>query len=261
MQEKLMLAVRHALTPLVLLLLVPGGGCAGESVDLGDDGAGLEEDQDAALRGTWVGDLSGPAFLTHPKPVRLVIDDNGQGTLLVGATPLAPPTDPTVGYPPEAQADAAEASGMLVHLYEGVEYALQNVVVTGQALQFQVDAFQAFEPWCRLQTPVWTDVAQYRCRENWGGRVDRSDGQKRCFVMNPETGEEFEEDCLALSLCSISSSGCHCTASECFASDAGDPAIATFDLQLNEAGTILEGEQSFAHERGPTTVQLTRVQD
>jgi hypothetical protein len=215
-----------------LVLLVPLVGCGAESVDMGDN------DPDT-LAGTWVGSLLYEVFLTNPQTLRLEIDATGHGTLLVGDTPLPPPTNPAVGYPPEAQADAGEATGLLLHLYDGVTYPTENVQVSGTNLSFAVDAMHAFDPWCRLQVPFFADGG-YRCRENLGVQVER-EGGKRCYEYpNGVRGEE--EDCLAIYLCSIDNlKGCLCTATECTAGSVSGDWDVTFDLELSDDGSVLRG--------------------
>ena len=228
-----------------LAFLGPLGGCGGESVDLGEDTT--TEEASASLAGHWVASLSSGAFVTGPKLLRLDIDSEGHGTLSVGAVTLEPPTDPSVGFPPEAQADAGEASGLLVHLYEGVEYGLRKVNASDGGLSFEVDAYEAFRPWCELQTPILTSVG-YRCRENWGGGVRRPGGQKQCHQVNPATQEQVVEDCLAIWLCSMEvSSGCICTESGCSVSSGGRQTVSRFDLALDETGNTLSGGHSFTN--------------
>lgn len=229
-----------------------------------ENGAGGAPDAETAadLEGEWVGTWGSEVFVTSPKTLHLVLDANHNGTLLVGDTALAPPTDPSVGYPPEAEADAAVASMMIVHLYDGVTYTLQNVSVAGNALHFEVDAIAAFEPWCALQTPVyWSVTSNYRCLENWGGGVDTSTGEKQCYMTNPDTGARVDVDCLALYLCSVSmQTGCYCTASTCSAQNVSDQSfVVSFDLDLNESGTALTGTQSYWQEETHLqALELTR---
>lgn len=229
-----------------VLAVLPALGCAGEAVDLGGNDAGPG---DATLEGEWVGTLASEVFVSSPKTLRLTLDANLGGTLLVGDAPLGPPTDPSVGYPPEAQADAAEATGMIVHLYDGITYSLQNVSVSDKTLRFEVDAVDAFDPWCQLQTPVEWPYGEYRCLENWGGGVDRSSGSKQCFMDNPDTGARVNVDCVALFLCSVSlSTGCFCSATSCRAENHDSPYAVHFELQLDEVGTTLTGEHEYWQE-------------
>ena len=125
-------------------LLVALAGCGAQSEELGSDPRAAA----ASLEGTWTTTLSGSAFVSNPKPLSLQLDATGNGTLLVGDQRLPPPTDPAIAFPPEAEADAAEASGMLLHLYEGIEYSLIGVQMSDQRLHFEIDAIQAFEASC-----------------------------------------------------------------------------------------------------------------
>jgi len=63
-----------------------------------------------SLAGTWRATLTSGALASSPKPLRLELDATGNGTLLVGDAALPPPTDPSIGFPPEAELDAAEAA-------------------------------------------------------------------------------------------------------------------------------------------------------
>jgi hypothetical protein len=244
MRKNTVVSGPRSLVCLVTLGLLTG--CGGESVDLGEDTD--TEQQSSTLAGNWVATLSSAAFVnTGPKLLRLAIDAEGQGTLSVGAVTLDPPTDPNVGYPPEAHADGAQSSALLVHLYDGIAYDLRNVSANHQGVRFEVDAFQAFEGWCELQTPILTS-AGYRCRQNWGGGVRRTDGQKHCFLTNPVTNENQEEDCVAISLCVLDAPrGCHCTEAECSVNDGGRRAAVAFDLALDEAGDTLRGGHVFTN--------------
>jgi hypothetical protein len=234
-------------------LAVSVGACGAKSVDLGANEDTLVEE--TTLAGTWIGSVSSSAFLTGTKTLRLDIDAAGQGTLLVGEATL-PPLDPSVGSPPEAAADAAQSSEMLFHLYEGATYPLQNVQVNGNAFHFAVDTVQAFQPWCAIQTPILTNIG-HRCRENWGGMVDRSNGEKRCFVDNPITQAKEEEDCLALWLCSVALDPvCRCTETACAAGNSREPLTAPFDLELRNEGSLLSGALTW--ERSASAVVLHR---
>jgi hypothetical protein len=187
--------------------------------------------------------VSSEIFQTYQKNLRLEIDAAGQGTLLVGAAPLPPPTDPNVGSPPEAQADAAEASGLLLHLYEGATYSTKNVQVSGASYSFAVDMIEAFEPWCAIQTPILTsEGTEWRCRENWAAGVHRENG-KQCYQRDPATGIEYDEDCLAVFLCSVDLyNGCQCTASGCTAgSKSSTPPTVPISLELADEGAVLRG--------------------
>jgi hypothetical protein len=235
-------------------------GCGGESVDLGNDTD--TEQLTSTLAGNWVATLSSNAFVTGPKLLRLDIDSEGHGTLSVGAVTLDPPTDPNVGYPPEAQADGAESTPFRMHLYEGIAYDLLNVSASDEGVRFEVDAFQAFRAWCELQTPILTS-AGYRCRENWGGGVRRTNGEKHCFLKNPVTTENQEEDCVAISLCVLDPPrGCLCTESGCSTNDGGRRTAVAFDLALDGADDTLRGGRTFT-DAGTTytegLVEFTRL--
>ena len=226
-----------------VLAVLPALGCAGEAVDLGGNDAGTDN---LTLEGEWVGTLSSGVFVSSPKTLRLTLDPNGAGSLLVGDTALAPPTDPSVGYPPEAQADAAEASGMLIHLYDGITYPLKNVSVSDKTLRFEVDPMLAFDPWCQLQTPVAWSTGEYRCLESWGSGVDRSSGVKQCYMIDPDSGAHVDVDCVVLFMCNISfGTRCYCTESSCGAENHDPTHLVRFELQLNEAGTTLSGDHAY----------------
>ncbi len=249
-------------------------GCGGEAVDLGDNG------EQVSLEGEWVGSLESYLFVTtveippdsgvvappSSKPLRLRLDSFDQGSLLVGETALPPPTDPNIGYPPEAQLDAAEASGMIVHLYDGINYPLINVSRSGKSLHVEFDALQAFDALCGLQVPVlwWDD--RYGCLGNLAFGVDREAGQKSCWTQNPDTGETKTVDCIVMSLCVGHGSGCVCTASECHAGsrDSLDAYQVSFDLELNEARTALAGGYIFwgedPHPQGDPQIPAQRLE-
>jgi hypothetical protein len=240
------------LFPLLLAL-----GCSGDFIEFG------EAPPPTSLDGTWVGHLSSNAVLS-PKRLELTLDASGHGTLLVGETPNAAPTDPARGYPEEAQADAAVATGLLLHLYDGMSYGLMSVNANAGRLNFEVDALEAFEPICALQTPIETNFG-YRCLDNLGGGVDRSSEPQRCYEGAYDSPDRRDVDCLLLFLCSIDlTRGCRCSETSCSASDGGRPARVHFELALDSAGATLDGSHRFMIDtataaEGPLT--LVRVED
>lgn len=247
----------HTVSPTYLLPLLLSMGCAGGSIEFG------ETPTPTSLEGTWVGQLSGRTVLS-PKRVELTLDAAGHGTLLVGDEPNAPPMDPTHGYPEEAQADAAVASGLLLHLYDGVSYTLGEVEASDGRLSFELDALEAFEPICALQTPIETDRG-FACLENSGGGVDRSGGTPVCYAGAQDSPGRENVDCLLLFLCSLDAvRGCRCSETSCTANDGGQPARASFELSLDSAGTTLSGGHRLVV--GGTTAAigeatLTRVEE
>jgi hypothetical protein len=147
--------------------------CGGECVD-------LSPRKEPSLAGTWTTTVSSSAFVSSPKTLHLELDDRGNGTLLVGDAALPPPIDPTLGSPPEAEADAGASTALLLHLYDGVQYALVPSNVTQRGLFFYVDAVEAFAPLCAIEPSTSTDLG-YRCLPDWEGGVDPSENP------NPET--------------------------------------------------------------------------
>ncbi len=236
------------------LILVAAAGCSGTSVDLGEgsaDGGG------SGFAGTWLGSVElMDSSMTQRKALRLELDETGHGTVMFGNAPLAPPTDPNVGYPSQAQADAAEGTGIAPGLYDGILYTASEVTIDGDTLKLAIDAWEAFAAWCALQTPFPDGPAGgYACQHSsWAVRVDRSDGQKRCFATGPETNKEVEVDCLAFWVCGFGGEGCLCTASEC--TIRAEPERVRFSLNLNSAGAGLNGSMSF--DRGSFNIRLQR---
>jgi hypothetical protein len=245
--------MRPTLSPMYLFPFLLVLGCSAGPIEFGEEPAPI------SFEGTWVGQLSSDAVLS-PKRLELTLDASGHGTLLVGDTPNAAPTDPARGYPEEAQADAAVASGLLLHLYDGVSYTLGAVDAHEGSLSFEVDALEAFEPICALQTPIATDRG-FSCLENSGGGVDRSGATPVCFTGAADAPDRPEVDCLLLFLCSIDRTrGCRCSETSCSASDGGEPARAHFELTLDGEGTSLRGTHRFAlNEATAAAGELTLV--
>lgn len=235
-------------------------GCAGEAVDLGPGPTSPE----MSLAGTWRATLTSGALASSPKPLRLELDATGNGTLLVGDAELPLPTDPSIGFPPEAEIDAAEATGQRVHLYDGVSYTLGSVHASGGHLSADIDALQSFGPFCAIQAPLMT-TSGYHCLENSGGGVDRSSGTKQCYLQdeNAPNLQGASVDCVRLMLCSISfSPACRCTDSTCSVY-ADSPIHDTLELSVSADGTTLGGTLEYAPARpedgsGPSSVTFTR---
>jgi hypothetical protein len=146
-------------------------GCSGESVDLASG--------TPSLAGTWTATLTSAVFVANPKPLRLVLDANGVGTLLVGDERIPSPTDPAVGSPPEAEVDAGDRTGLTLHLYDGVEYPLVSPQAGTGRVSFAIDPVNAFEPLCTIQVPLLDGDGDYKCLPDWGGGVDRTGGGKQ----------------------------------------------------------------------------------
>lgn len=228
-------------------------GCSGQAVDLGPLPGSMDSGPivtvPPSLAGTWTASASGAEFLSPPKPLRLELEANGNGTLLVGQQELPPPTDPAVGSPPEAEADAAQSTVLSVHLYEGVNYTLTGVQTDGTHLHFVLDAAEAFDPLCAIEPSLLTDVG-YRCIENWGGGVRHTGSTKRCFQTDPDTGVDRDVDCLVVTLCQLDAEhGCACTDSGCTTNHAS-AAHALFDLTLSADGNTLSGQHQMTDEPG-----------
>lgn len=214
----------------LLSVLIPLAGvqaCAQNGkVDLGASvtGANLADYVDA-----WDGYTEAQQFVFDSDRIRVRINGNGLGTLVLGESQAYPPaTDPNVGYPPNEDSMSAIIKTSMFRA--GMEYPLHGVKVESKRIRFTVSTNDFYKSWCELQTPVATnDPNVFSCGPN--GYTGTPDGM--CF--NGETGAPI--DCAKAALCA-GPRVCTCTATAC---TANADFFTQFDGALREDGTRLEG--------------------
>jgi hypothetical protein len=243
-------------TALALCALVCGlaAGCSsGGSANIGDGELSIDKSQLDAYAAAWDGYVEAYTFPSNTDRVRVTLDEQGNGWLQVGdGDELAPPTDPDVAWP-EAAIDEASGKPTMVgsNLLEGIRYPITGAVVEEERIRLSIDAYDAFEPWCALQTPVLhtnETPAGYGCSLNAG--YGMSDGS--CTVQTAE-GEPIPIDCGKAVMCA--SDACACDATAC---TAGDGRSIPFDAALSDDGQSLEGSIVLPDVDGARIVRLER---
>jgi len=211
--------------------------CAQNSgkVDLGTNltGASLADYVDQ-----WDGYTEAHEFVPGSDRVRVKINGDGQGTLVLGESQTYPPaTDPNVGYPPGEN----DMFGFLKQsmFRPGMEYPLHGVKVESKRIRFTVSLNDFYKSWCELQTPVATnDPNVYFCGPNNGYSMN---DQGMCF----DGLTQAPIDCGKAALC-MGPLTCVCTATSCTSSE--DQSV-QFDAALREDGTLLDGTFNNANVR------------
>jgi hypothetical protein len=219
-------------------------GCSDDPVSLGGEVA-VDRSALSSYAAVWEGYVEAYTFPSGSDRVRLVLDDEGHGTITFGEA--APRPMPTDGENPFPDLDSTQVSFLLRgDFHEGLEHDIASALVEEERLRARTGRTNVYgDAACALQTPTGTGCEQddcpYTCLPNNARSFVQRDG--RCFVA----GDGAEVSCNILELCS---DVCECTSTECHARDPG-PEI-TLDGALDEAGTKLVGSLD-TH-----TVRLTR---
>jgi hypothetical protein len=246
----------HKNTSCLVALVAALTACSsGDPVDIGDDPVAKTGEKLSDYAATWQGYAEAYAFDSGSDAIRIVLDENGEGTLEIGnASPLPTATDPEVGYPPGAAFGPGTLSVLPVgRLYSGFAFTIQGAIVANRRLQLEVVPTEVFAAWCALQTPVLDEVnstdehQSYYCVNNWGG----GGNAEGCYEKDPDTGERQPIDCGKRALCLVGRA-CACTADGCSNSQG---ATATLDAALESEGDELEGTLAVGEQ---VTVRMTR---
>jgi hypothetical protein len=152
------------------------------------------------LVGTWIGYVENHPFSSGSDALKLTITaaDTGAlcGTLTFGdATPLAPPTNPDIGYPPNQDLTQWMPAGLPI---ERFAHTLFSGVVSGKRVRFQVLGYEPWRQWCTMQKSYLVDPwgSNYSCINGWGGYDWQGDaGPKNCWVQDPITASQSPVDC------------------------------------------------------------------
>jgi hypothetical protein len=213
-------------------------------VDLGHNVGGALSDYAAS----WDGYTEAFHFDPNSDRLRITLDANGQGTVVVGDQPAPAPLviDEAnyVGVPPPT-------------LVPGLLYQVQGARVEAGRIQLGISANEPYRQWCTMQTPICYGAGDH-CGCSYGTSVTCS-APGTCLEDNPETGGTHMLTAAQISLCSVFSV-CSCTASGCSVG-----ADTQFDAALENGGADLVGTL-VVEERNPVgqlqvdriTVRLTR---
>ena len=205
---------------------------------------------DLALVGKWHGYIENE----DPPWDELFLDIKGAnssglcGTLAVGsATPPAPATDPTHGYPPGV------SNFLGWQLIPGYPMTLLGGTTDGARIRFRVAPTEGYKSWCKLQTP-------YGHGDGLGcGCVPSGPsmgGPSGCVITDQLTQVTRTFDCDQAGLCDPLGNGspvCACNASGCDAVD--------LDLSAGRFDMVVRGDTIEGSETGHPTVRVhfTRV--
>jgi hypothetical protein len=233
----------HARWPLVAAIVAISG-CSDDPVSLGGAVA-VDRSALSSYAAVWEGYVEAHTFRSGSDRVRLVLNEDGQGTLTLGeGVPRPMPTDADDPFP---DLHSVEIRVLFEHgPQEGFAYEIASGLIEEDRLRARTTPTNVYgEAACALQTPVEPACGQGECLRTCvpslpGGYVHR-DG--RCFVAADDT----ELSCKKLELCL---DACECTSTECYARYPGYPIV--LDGALDEAGTQLVGSLD-TH-----TVRLTR---
>jgi hypothetical protein len=252
--------------------LQAGGECA-SPISGGPDGGGPTDagpvvvidstTPPGPLSGTYKGYIESFMFPDGSDTVVMTLsfapDGTITGTVFFGdSPPLAPPTDPDVGYPPGYTGMGPGAP------LERFAFTIFKGTYTPPRLQLQIDPRELWKAWCELQTAIYPqyngasdggcgDLFGYGCLPNAGF----SSGPEMCTWTSCQEPNPTPIDCGKLALCGgfAGPQGvCTCTATSCTVPLGASGGIA-FDMQL--ASGVLDGSTT-GIQGGPLNVHLTK---
>lgn len=236
----------------MLVLLAGVAGCSDDPVSLGGAVA-VDRSALSSYAAVWEGYVEAHTFPSGSDRVRLVLDEDGNGTVTFGeGTPRPMPTDADDPFPDLDEGGIERL--MYDSHHEGFSHDIAEANVEAERLRARTGPTNIYgQAACALQTPVLVEDSDV---DNWYSCVPGSSAAHReegCFLVNlsDPNGSELEVPCKKLELCF---SRCDCTSTECTARAPGE-AIA-IDGALDEAGTRLVGSLVGSFET--LTVRLTR---
>jgi hypothetical protein len=227
--------------------------CSDDPVSLGGAVA-VDRSALSSYADVWEGYVEAHTFESGSDRVRLVLDQNGQGTITFGeAAPRPLPTDAENPFP-DLPGGAAEIFTNQP-LHEGIEYPIADALIEDERLRARTEPTNVYgEAACALQTPVEStcDEQQDGCFNSCAPRnVTRVNG--RCVNNDDGTEISCQQWGLRVELCG---SVCACTTTECFARNPGAPIV--LDGALDEPGKNLVGSFDSDTLGNSYTVRLTR---
>jgi hypothetical protein len=239
----------------------PSDAAGGGSSDSPSEGAAVDAGIDL-LSGAYAGYVEAfQVFDDHSSSLRMQLELQSDGTVtgtvslpFADGGTLAPPTDPSVGYPPNLGALGPQ----LYSLGEGFVFTLKGGTYTASRIRLTLEESELWSQWCAVQTPVpqydynpdgglgcGSEVYGYGCMPS-GGVLSYESPCAIATCDSPDGG--IPVDCGKLRLCSNGGGGeipapfsvCTCTSTECHLNAAGSGAskamsgyaIVAFDLQL-----------------------------
>jgi hypothetical protein len=248
-------SMRWTLLPASLVLAA----CSADAVDLGDGRLGIDRNALESYAAVWEGYVEAYEFGSGSDRIRLVLDEQGNGTFTFGeGEPLPEPTDPDEAFPFERFVNPVDGSPAYVPIpLEGFDYTVSGALVEDERLRASSAVNEVFDSACALQTPIPVDP-QSRAM----GYPDYACMPEYPFGYNEESAggcstgrSQLPLSCAKAQLCN--SSYCACTATACGANAEEQLRL---DAALNDAGDRLEGTLLGRLDRDDrVTVRLTRV--
>jgi hypothetical protein len=227
-------------------------GCGGSGdVNIGNDGpepTGTLGESLSDYEGSWEGYIEGYSFPDGSDLVRLTLDEEGNGTLVLGNdTDPLPAPDPDAAPPGWDNGMMAIAPTMLL----GHPFEVDSATLQSKRIKLATSEPEAYQEWCALQTPVLDEVnteePTYWCVRNVG-----------YISMNGEMC--FEQDTNEPVPCGklLCQQLCACTSTAC--SWIGGTSAPSLDAALDSTGESLVGTlvSNLPGTSGSVTVRLER---
>jgi hypothetical protein len=142
---------RHAIY-ILLIAATFGLGCNATSdpVDLGDNQTAVTGAALSDYAGEWEGYVEAFEFADGSDAIRLSLDAQGSGHILVGDSVVLPPPGPDESFSPYAWGGNA----MTGYLLPGFDYSVNGAIVEDRRLRLAAASSEIYLEWCTLQTPV-----------------------------------------------------------------------------------------------------------
>lgn len=249
--------------PMTALATFLSTACSDAPVDIGDKNPALAKSDLAAYAADWDGYAEAYQFEDGTDRVRLVLDDQGQGSLRFGDRALLDaPTDPTAFYPPQSAHTRAWEKSPTFSIWSGLGYTVRNARVQSERIRLESASTTPFVAYCALQTPYAYALGEgYRCLPYTMPHNVASQSTDKCIIAATTTGSSYstgdptvEVNCEQLAMCGGVSLGCTCSETEC-SLDTTQTDL-SFDAALDDAQQNLVGTLLIGTER--ITIRLER---
>lgn len=237
----------------IVVVLAAAWGCAGnDAVNIGDNTPRAKTGELLSdYAASWDGYAEAFKFTSGSDRVRIELDDEGHGTIVLGdGAPPAPATDPEGVYAPLGFGIPGDVtlSGPLAfvsdELAEGFAYTVQGAEVQEKRIRFGIDSKELYKSWCELQTPVHDTsgapgAPEYGCLPYF---ESASSIGEQCYIQDYPTGDWVEVACAKITFCGANPV-CSCTASGCTVAPlaSADATSHVLDAALDDGGDALAG--------------------
>lgn len=267
---------RSSVSGMVRWMIVPASfalaACSADPVDLGDGRLGVDRSALESYAAVWEGYVEAYEFRSGSDRVRLVLDEQGNGSFTFGdGEPLPAPTDPDDAFPFESFDDVIGVPNPA----EGSPYAVANALVEDERLRTTLSMNDIYSPACAIQTAVAVNherdgefeviresgwgalypggslaaTSPYACVEEVGYAFDQD--YSSCYMGTSRTPISCSRANLCNTLCECSETACTPRLYE---------NLLRFDAALNDTGDRLEGTMvGLEGSGGRATVRLQRV--